>query len=74
MIYQTFPLMISGKVLKKGLKKVVAASPILGIAVVSAVITKYIIEDLKGKKDGDDDYEIVRIEDPEETDASEDKE
>ena len=63
-----------GKVLKEGARKVLLVSPIVGLAVVSAVITKYLIEDLKGKKDGDDDYEIVRIEDPEETDASEDKE
>lgn len=46
--------MISGKVLKKGLKKVVAASPILGIAVVSAVITKYILEDIKEKHEKKD--------------------
>ncbi|MBR3515171.1 MAG: hypothetical protein IKO10_02360 [Lachnospiraceae bacterium] len=47
-------MMISGKVLKKGLKKVVAASPILGIAVVSAVITKYILEDIKEKHEKKD--------------------
>ena len=44
----------TNKVLKKGLKKVVAASPILGIAVVSAVITKYILEDIKEKHEKKD--------------------
>ena len=53
-------MMISGKVVKKGLKKVIAASPILGLAVVSAVITKYIVDDIKEKhekKDSDDNTE-----------------
>jgi hypothetical protein len=61
--------MISGKVVKQGLKKVIAASPMIGIALVSAVITKYIVDDIKekhgkGKKDPDD-VEIVIL-DPEE--------
>ena len=59
--------MISGKVVKQGLKRVIAASPMIGLALVSAVITKYIVDDIRekhGKKDTDD-VEIVIL-DPEE--------
>ena len=56
-----------GKIVKEGAKKVLLATPVIGLSVISAVITKYILDDLKEKKDkkDTDDVEIVIL-DPEE--------
>ena len=56
-----------GKIVKEGAKKVLLATPVIGLSVISAVITKYILDDLKEKRDkkDTDDVEIVIL-DPEE--------
>ena len=58
-----------GKIVKEGAKKVMLASPIIGLTVVSAVITKYILDDLKEKQNKKQDHK-----EPDETDIFEDLE
>ncbi|MBR1471304.1 MAG: hypothetical protein IJ600_06645 [Lachnospiraceae bacterium] len=41
---------MTGRIVKQGLKRVLAASPLFGLAVVSAVITKYIVEDIRERR------------------------
>ena len=62
-----------GKIVKEGAKKVLLATPVIGLTVISAVITKYILDDLKEKQDkkDTDDVEIVIL-DPEEDEDQQD--
>jgi hypothetical protein len=46
-----------GKIVKEGAKKVMLATPVIGLTVVSAVITKYILDDLKERSEKKKDSE-----------------